>query len=140
VRALRAWWLVIHAAGRTTETILAAAYFGAGVSMMIGAPSSVRDVLGGYFHILWAAMLILAPVAVFTGILVKDQWLGTWLRVAGQLSIFGAVTVYLISTYNAFGWGTFAGWTTLGLTAAALASAVRDAVRLRKASRIARGA
>lgn len=138
MRALRILWETVHAAGRVTELILCVAYFGGGVSMMFGAPSSVRDVLGGHFHVLWAIMLLAAPPVIVAGILWRDQWVGIWLRISGQMSIAGALIVYLASTLNAFGWGTFTGWITLGLAGAAIASAARDVVRLRKAAQIAR--
>lgn len=138
MRALRAAWETVHAAGRVTEVILALSYVGGGVTMLVGAPSSVRDVLGGYFHVLWALMLLAAPVAIVSGIVWRDQWVGTWLRVSGQVSIAGALTVYLISTLNAFGAGTFTGWITFGLAVAAVASAIRDITRLRLAAKIAR--
>lgn len=135
---LRTLWATVHGAGRVTEIILCAAYAAGGVSMLTGAPSSVMDVLGPVFHTVWACMLILAPVTVVTGILTRNQWVGMWLRVAGQASITGALSAYAVAIWAAYGPGTFTAWTIVGLTAASVASAVRDVRRIRETARLAR--
>lgn len=132
-----------HPAVSRRERALAApllvAYWCGGWSMFIGStPSAVRDTLGGGWHQAWVVMLLIGPPICVAGALWHDQWVGTWLRIAGSLIMAGALGAYLAGVVQAFGWLTFSVWLAMGLVVATLVMVALDAYRVVRINRAAK--
>lgn len=94
---------------------------------MVGGnvPSVVNDALGGTWDAIWVATLIIGPATLLSGILVRDQWLGTGLRCAGGLATLGALAAFLAAVAPTAG-QAFTTWAAGGLCAATAWLLARD--------------
>lgn len=134
--AMMPW--TIRSSDLAVAPMLAAYFVGGIVSVITGTPTVVETALGDVWDTVWLCMLIGGPVATMTGMLVRDQWAGTWLRMAGGLAISGAMAGFWVGLVHRFGWSTLTVWIAAGLTLSTIILVIGDIVQVCRIGRLAK--
>ncbi|WFN94183.1 hypothetical protein [Gordonia sihwensis] len=135
------WWqqfirgdpAAIH---RTFNSIMMTTYWLAGWSMLVGhVPSAVLDTMGTSWHHIWLVLLLVGPPLSVVGTRLPNRWLGLWVRVAGNTSVYGALIALITAVSIANGALTWTAWTGIGLSACTLLLIVVDLFTLHRAAK-----
>lgn len=107
-------------------------YHVAGWCVLVGAaPSPVRESFGPVSHTAWGWMLLACPLLVLGGVLVPDQWAGTWLRLGGTVALSSVFAGYAVALADSDGVTAFSVVVYTGLALATLVVGWREIRGLR---------
>lgn len=108
------------------------AYHLAGWCVLLGAaPSPVRDSFGSTAELAWAVMLLVCPLMILAGILVADQYVGTWLRTGATTALAAVLAAYAVALAATDGISAFSVVIYVGLAVSTLTVSVREVRTLR---------